>query len=100
MVIDGFVVCCVLILIRWQCSICRKTFTHYPEQVVPYKRYALDVILRLSQEYTGQDESSYRSVVRSEGQRLAIKKAKTARSMNVSSVTPRSGGGLVGLGKS
>jgi hypothetical protein len=51
-------------LIRWKCGLCATTFTFYPSFCVPYKRFVLAEITRLSGVYVEQDEQSYRSVVR------------------------------------
>ncbi len=57
-------------LVRWKCLLCGTTFTFYPSFCVPYKRYVLADITRLSGRYVESDEASYRSVVR--GRKMAI----------------------------
>jgi len=64
----GFVDLCVIILRRWKCQICGRTFTHYPEFVIPHKRYILGAISGLSQEYVEEPRATYRGVVHPEGQ--------------------------------
>lgn len=54
-------------LMRWKCVLCGTTFTFYPSFCVPYKRFVLPAIMRLSGCYVEQDEASYRSVVRCRG---------------------------------
>lgn len=59
----SFVLTCWIILVRWKCSSCGTTFTHYPEFLVPCKRYVLCMVLKLSERYVAQPETSYREVV-------------------------------------
>ena len=54
-------------LVRWKCAVCGTTFTFYPSFCVPYKRFILADITRLSGRYVEADEASYRSVVRCRG---------------------------------
>jgi hypothetical protein len=54
-------------LIRWKCILCGTTFTFYPSFCVPYKRFVLADITRLSERYVEADEASYRSVVHCQG---------------------------------
>lgn len=52
---------------RWKCLECGKTFTAYPPFASPYKRYALDDILRLSSKYIQDEQQTYYTVVTHEG---------------------------------
>ena len=54
-------------LIRWKCLLCKTTFTFYPSFCMPYKRFVLADITRLSGRYVEEDETSYRSLVRCQG---------------------------------
>lgn len=51
------------VLIRWKCLLCGVTFTFYPSFCMPYKRFVLADITRLSGSYVEADEATYRSVV-------------------------------------
>lgn len=66
-VMAGFVVAFEIGLKRWRCCTCKATFTHYPEFLVPYKRYVLSVMLGLGELYVTEPELSYRDAVRPEG---------------------------------
>lgn len=61
--IVGFEIC----LKRWRCSSCKASFTHYPEFLVPYKRYVLSVMLGLGELYVTEPELSYRDAVQPGG---------------------------------
>lgn len=47
---------------RWKCSLCKATFTSYPEYALPHKRYVKDHCLSLCQAYVKNDTATYRSV--------------------------------------
>jgi hypothetical protein len=66
----------VIYLKRWKCCFCGATFTHYPEFLVPYKRYTVGTILELSERYEAEPETSYRKVVKPEGMALGYAENK------------------------
>jgi transposase len=66
----GFVVPFVICLKRWKCCSCGATFTHYPDFLVPYKRYVLPAIVALSEQYVTAPEATYRDVIQPEGMAL------------------------------
>ncbi len=49
---------------RWKCSLCKSTFTDYPTFVIPYKRFILYDIHRLSQKYLESEKTSYRDTTK------------------------------------
>jgi hypothetical protein len=62
-IVDRLVQRVVSALTRWKCSCCGKTFTLYPEFALPYKRYVLQDVCRLSGRYVTDDGVSYRKAV-------------------------------------
>ena len=48
------------LLLRWKCPLCKKTFTTYPVFALPWKRYVRKEVLRFSERYVTEDQSSYR----------------------------------------
>lgn len=64
-----FVRIIISLLIRWKCPICGRTFTEYPAFALPYKRYVLMDIERLSEDYL-EDEKSYQQTVSHEGEAI------------------------------
>lgn len=54
-------------LTRWKCPLCGKTFTIYPPFALPFKRYATETVLALSERYVTEDAASYRRSVRVDG---------------------------------
>lgn len=50
---------------RWKCSLCRATFTAYPEYALPYKRYVKDFCVSLGNDYVQNDAATYLSVIKS-----------------------------------
>ena len=61
-VIDSLVHTIESFLGRWKCSLCRATFTAYPEYALPYKRYVKDVCISLCEDYVTKDTATYRSI--------------------------------------
>lgn len=61
-IIDSLVHTIESFLGRWKCSLCKKTFTFYPEYALPYKRYVKDHCFSFSQAYLEDDTETYRSV--------------------------------------
>jgi|SRR5208337_1942332 len=60
-VIDGnFVRVLVVVLGRWECCHCGRTFTHYPSFIQRHKRYALDDLLRIASSYLFDEDATYR----------------------------------------
>lgn len=47
------------VLVRWKCSLCKKTFTVYPDFVLPHKRYVRSDVLGLSEKYLEDSKLSY-----------------------------------------
>ena len=66
-IIDNVVVTISTLLIRWKCTLCRKTFTQYPYFLLPYKQYTVVDILRLSESYLENDDLTYRDVANFNG---------------------------------
>lgn len=58
-VVEALVQIITTILVRWKCSLCKRTFTVYPDFAVPYKQYALPHILELGENYLKKEEVSY-----------------------------------------
>lgn len=44
---------------RWKCSLCKATFTYYPEYALPYKRYVMDHCRSFSKAYVENDTANY-----------------------------------------
>lgn len=61
-IIDSLVHTIESFLGRWKCSLCKKTFTSYPEYALPYKRYVKDHCLSFSRAYLEDDTETYLSV--------------------------------------
>jgi len=50
-------------LIRFRCSKCGKTFTSYPDFVIPYKHYTRQTIESFCNSYVEDDQKTYESAV-------------------------------------
>jgi hypothetical protein len=50
------------VLGRWKCIFCKKTFTYYPEWILPYKRYVTEYILSISEKYLILIKATYRNI--------------------------------------
>lgn len=50
-------------LVRFRCSKCGKTFTSYPDFVIPYKHYTRKTIESFSKSYVEGDQKTYKSAV-------------------------------------
>lgn len=61
-IIDSLVHTIESFLGRWKCSVCKMTFTLYPEYALPYKRYVKDHCFSFSRAYLEDDTETYRSV--------------------------------------
>lgn len=61
-IIDSLVHTIESFLGRWKCSLCKKTFTFYPEYALPYKRYVKDHCLSFSHAYLEDDTETYQSI--------------------------------------
>lgn len=74
-------------LCRWKCSICKKTFTYYPNYTIPYKRYVVENIIEFSNKYLNNN-TSYRDVVNYDGTQIIYKgtEATTWREFSGTSV--------------
>jgi transposase-like protein len=48
---------------RWKCTLCKRTFTGYPEFALPYKRYLLPDMVNLAANYLEDDRQTYRRTV-------------------------------------
>jgi hypothetical protein len=55
------------LLPRWKCPLCMQTFTTYPAFAVPRKRYVRKEVLRFSERYVSEDQTSYRKAATEEG---------------------------------
>ena len=105
-VVGGFVVSFAIYLKRWRCCTCQKTYTHYPDFLVPYKRYVVSTIVELGELYVTEPELSYRDTVKPEGVALGYAENKDGtineRQMNHSTlwhwVTWLGSGSLMSLG--
>ena len=53
-----------VVLCRWKCIVCKKTFTYYPEYSLPYKRYIKSAIVWFSALYLNNAEISYMKAVK------------------------------------
>ena len=63
-IVDDFVTTCVIVLLRWKCCSCGRTFTHYPEFLLPHKRYVLGAIIGFAERYVNSPEASCRNALR------------------------------------
>jgi len=63
-VIDRLVKCLLSFMTRWQCPLCEKVFTFYPDFALPRKRYVRDSVLQFSRPYLEVDCLSYRKAVK------------------------------------
>jgi hypothetical protein len=68
-IVGSFVRIIISLLVRWKCPICGRTFTEYPDFALPYKRYVLMDIERLSEDYL-ENEKSYQQGVSCEGEAI------------------------------
>ena len=48
---DSFIYTVLSLLTRWKCPICKRTFTDYPSFALPFKRYVMIDIERLTNDY-------------------------------------------------
>lgn len=71
MIVENIVKVTVSFLLRWKCIDCGATFTEYPSFALPYKRFVLTDINRLSHKYLSIDTLSYRGVVKENGVDIA-----------------------------
>ncbi len=65
--VNFFVKTFLLNLYRWKCSICKTTFTFYPDFLLPYKRFITPSIQLLCQKYIKMGEASYREIAHPQG---------------------------------
>ena len=56
----------LLTLFRWKCSVCKESFTVYPDFLLPYKRFITPSMLLLCQQYLRRGEASYREIAHPE----------------------------------
>lgn len=66
-VVENLVYRFVVMLTRWKCSVCKRTFTQYPSFASPYKRFVIATIKLFSGLYLEREEATYRAVVCPEG---------------------------------
>jgi len=66
---ESFIYTVFSLLTRWKCSICKRTFTDYPSFALPFKRYVMIDIERLTNDYINNNQA-YKKTVSHEG--LAI----------------------------
>jgi hypothetical protein len=78
-IIDCFVQQVSSLLGRWKCSLCHRTFTHYPDFAIPYKRYVKDALMPLSRKYLEEDHATYASVVRKEEDAIVYKSSDSKK---------------------
>jgi hypothetical protein len=57
----------VTFLMRWKCTLCPRTFRHYPDGVYPYKRYLAVVVAGPCRRYLEEPHTSYREAVKYRG---------------------------------
>jgi hypothetical protein len=50
-------------LVRFRCTGCNKTFTHYPDFAIPHKHYTRQTILNFSSSYVEDDQKTYEKTV-------------------------------------
>jgi len=74
----------LLTLFRWKCSVCKGTFTVYPEFLLPYKRFITPSMLSLCQQYLSQGEATYRQIVRPDGSQYVYENNSTQELSHVS----------------
>jgi len=66
---DSFIYTILSLLTRWKCPNCKRTFTDYPPFALPFKRYVMVDIERLTNDYINNNQT-YEKIVSHEG--LAI----------------------------
>ena len=79
-----FVKTFLLTLFRFKCSVCKKTFTFYPDFLLPYKRFITPSILSLCQAYLSMGEASYRQIVRPNDSQYAYQDSSNQELSHVS----------------
>jgi len=62
-IVEAFVHVIASALVRWKCTLCGKTFMDYPEFALPYKRFVVNDIERLSAQYLENENQGYRKTV-------------------------------------
>ena len=62
-VVDNMVNVVSGLLIRWECPKCGKTFTDYPDFILPYKCYTLQTIIEYTKMYVEDDTTTYRKII-------------------------------------
>ena len=67
----GLVHVAIVVLIRWKCTLCSKTFTEYPPFVLPYKRYIVTDMICLCKTYVENDSMGYKKTVSHEGRPIS-----------------------------
>jgi hypothetical protein len=58
-------------LTRWKCPLCKRTFTVYPDFALPFKRYALPLIVARCAAYVEDGVRTYRDGVKEAGQPMS-----------------------------
>jgi len=69
---DSFVQTALSLLTRWKCPICKCTFTVYPSFALPYKRYVMIDIERLTNDYI-KNNQSYKQTVSNDNEPIGYK---------------------------
>ena len=59
---ESFIYTVLSLLTRWRCPICNCTFTDYPPFAIPYKRYVMVDIERLTDHYIKNNQSYEQTV--------------------------------------
>jgi len=63
-----------VVLVRWKCSLCKRTFTVYPDFALPHKRYVRSDILEQSRRYLGSSLASTEGTLWSGTSRIGYEK--------------------------
>ena len=58
-------------LARWKCTLCKHSFTWYPDFAIAYKRYVKDSIVKLSSKYVEDDKTTYNQTVQHQSSFIA-----------------------------
>ena len=59
---DSFIYTVLSLLTRWKCPICKRTFTDYPSCALPFKRYVMIDIERLTNDYINNNQTYKKTV--------------------------------------
>jgi hypothetical protein len=62
-IVDQMIQIVIGLLLRWKCSVCKRTFTDYPSFAIPYKRFTVSTILAFAGAYIFRAKMTYRGLI-------------------------------------